>query len=319
MSATSSATYNIAVLGLGGVGGILGGLLAQTLDAAPEMRLYFLARGPHLAHIQAQGLILHTPQQRGLVGRPTLATSQAGELPPLDLVLVCVKSYGLAQVLEAVKPKIGAQTVLLPLLNGVDINERVRAVIDLGRVLPACIYVSAHLEGPGVVAQEGGAPKIMLGPDPEVPDFPPEKILTIFNRAGIEAQWLLDPQPAVWEKFFFIAPFSLVTAFSGEAVSEVSSDPELLALVRGIMREISALAHKQGIHLEPDLMENTLGKARNLPLGFKTSFQRDLEIPGHAHEGDLFGGTILRLGQRLGVETPLTRSLYQTVSSRFPA
>jgi len=320
MPSFSSAAYKIAVLGLGGVGGFLGGLLAQTLEKPtfPETRIFFLARGPHLSQIQAEGLVLNTPQAAGRVCRPTLATADARELPALDLVLVCVKSYHLLPVLEAIKPKVGAETVFLPLLNGVDVSERIRAVIPQGRVLPACIYVSSHVARPGVVTQEGGPAKIFFGPDPTQPDFSPEKVLSLFGAAGIDAQWLPDPSPAIWEKFFFIAPFSLVTAFSGEAVAEVAQDPELLALVRGIMREIAAVASRRGVHLAPALLESTLEKARRLPPDFKTSYQRDLEIAGHPHEGDLFGGTILRLGQQVGVETPVTSSLYQNVSARYP-
>ncbi|NTV51971.1 MAG: 2-dehydropantoate 2-reductase [Candidatus Firestonebacteria bacterium] len=318
MYAASPSPFNIAILGTGGVGGYLGGMLAQTLGqaSAAGTRVFFLARGRHLAEIQEHGLILNTAQTQGLVCRPTLATADPGELPLLDLAVICVKSYDLPPLLKALQPKIGAQTVVLPLLNGVDIGERIRSVVSQGTVLRAGIYISAHVERPGVVTQEGETAKMFFGPDPANPEFSPERILALLGVAGITRQWLPEPEAAIWGKFFFIAPFALVTAFSGETVGEVAQDPELLALVRGVMREISALAGKHSVRFEPNFMETTLKFARSLPPGFKTSFQRDLEIPGHPNEGDLFGGTILRLGKRCGLETPLTRSLYQAIISR---
>ncbi len=307
----------IGIMGLGGVGGYLGGHLAWGLEhaAGSEARICFLARGVHLNAIQRHGLVLNTPQAKRIC-RPALATDTPEDLPLLDLVLVCVKSYDLLPLLESIKPKIHEQTVIIPLLNGVDIYERIRSVISVGVVLPACIYIGSHIEKPGVVTQSGGEGKILFGPDPRYPGYVPIKWQCLFDRAGVAYQWFADPYPAIWGKYLFIAAFGLITAFSGEPLGVVLEDLELKALTLGIMREIAALAARKSIRLEPAAIETAMEKARAFPFETKISYQRDIEAQKVKNEGDLFGDTILRLGRELGVDTSITRSIYQGLQRR---
>jgi len=96
----------------------------------------------------------------------------------------------------------------------------------------------------------------------------------------------------------------------------------LRELVRGIMTEIVLLARKKGMELAEDVVDSSLAKAGSFPFETKTSFQRDVETKGSRNEADLFGGTIIRSGKTLGVETPITRSVYaklQRTLGRPPA
>lgn len=119
---------DIGIIGTGGVGGYLGGKLTQLLNDNAGLNIYFIARNKHLEEIKKNGLILDTEDEGEMICRPTLATDNLNELPELDLCLICVKSYDLNNVLMQLKSKVKDTTHVLPLQNGIDIHERVRAV-----------------------------------------------------------------------------------------------------------------------------------------------------------------------------------------------
>ena len=307
---------NIAVVGIGGVGGYFGGLLAKRFEDDPLVAVHFVARGAHLEAIRKGGLLLDG-QSGSLVARPASATDRISDLPPLDYCLICVKGYDLPQALAQLKARIGDSTVILPLLNGVDIFERVRAVVTKGYLHPACVYVGTHIERPGVVQQRGPAGNIVLGADPG--RGPADKsILPFLDAAGIQYAWKDDPFAEIWIKYLFIAPFGLVTANSGLTIGEVLQSPPDLDAVKGVIGEMLALAGRKGVSLPPSAMEDTMARAAKFPADTRTSFQRDFAVPGKPDERDLFGGSILRMGKELGVPVPVTAGLLASIERMKP-
>lgn len=304
---------HICVFGVGGVGGYFGGTLASWLatQAHPAWQVHFVARGAHLSAIKRSGLQLNTPGAQ-LTCTPTTAASDMRDMPVPDVVLVCVKSYGLDDALRQIASRCEDRTVVIPLLNGIDIHERIRVQLPKARVLPACVFVGTHLDRPGVVSQAGGDGVIFLGADPDDPGFVPAPFLSLLEDAGVPFTWFDDPRPAIWEKFVFISAFGLVTAASRKTLGEVLGDARLLDDVRQIMSEVVALAGREGVALDPNITANALAKAGGFPFDTKTSFQRDLEAGGK-NEGDLFGGAILRLGERHATPTPVTKRVYRQV------
>jgi 2-dehydropantoate 2-reductase len=296
--------YQVCVCGIGGVGGYFGGKLASS---GGNGAVHFIARGEHLRRIRRDGLTLKTPSGTS-ISRPAAATDNPEELPVCDLVIIAVKSYSLPEILPRLKGIIGEKTVILPLLNGVDIPERIRSIIENGCILPACVYVGTHIESPGVVSQSGGDGKILFGPGPETPDFNPSWINSLFGKAGILSEYYTDPYPPIWMKYIFISAYGLVTAAYGKTLDEVYSDLGMRETVRGIMGEIESIARKRGVNLPGNAVEISLEKAKNFPPGTKTSFQRDVENGGR-NEGDLFGGTIIRMGNELGIRVPVTEKV----------
>ncbi|MGP8080568.1 MAG: ketopantoate reductase family protein [Dehalococcoidales bacterium] len=304
----------VCIYGTGGVGGYFGGRIAEVF-AAPqfsEYAVYFIARGAHLEAIKQHGIIVKTPE-RTISARPNLATNDINEIPSPDLVLLCVKSYDLNQAVMAIKPKMKDSTVIIPLLNGVDIYDRIRLILDNGIVLPACLYLGTHIESPGVINQSGGNGIIISGPDRKIPGYTGEKVKAFFQKTGITYEWYDDPLPKIWEKYMFIAAFGLVTARYGEGLGTIMANQEHRKMARGIMEEINAIASMKNIKLPEDIVEKSMGKAFNFPNDARTSYQRDIESGSRFNEGDLFGATIIREGKALGVATPITESVYKRI------
>jgi 2-dehydropantoate 2-reductase len=303
----------VMVVGIGGIGGVIGARLALRPPAAGG-HLTFIARGAHLEAIRSSGLRLIRPDQSTVVARPQLATDRLEQAPAPDLAVLCVKSYDLDAVADRLAAVLQPSTVVLPLLNGADIRERLRGRLRLGIIPPACIYVSARRAGPGTVEHIGGAGEIHLGPDPEAPAWDGGELRGLLKEAGIPFQWHQDPTVAIWVKYMFIAPFALVTAAHGADFGRLLSSPELNAQTRAVMEEIRRIAQARGIGLPQDIVESTLRTAAGFPPETRTSYQRDIESRAPADEGDLYGGTILRLGAAHGVPTPVSAELAAAIA-----
>jgi 2-dehydropantoate 2-reductase len=310
---------NIGIIGVGGVGGFFGGKIARFLESRGSgEHVSFLARGAHLSAIQERGLILLTEEDGEIECHPDLATDRVSDLPPLDVCLMCVKSYDLGPVAEKLQEKVGDGTVILPLLNGIDIYERLRVAIAGGVILPACVYVGTQIEKPGRVVQKGGACKIICGPDPLRPGHDVSHLLGLLDSAGIRREWSADPYPEVWGKFVFIAAFGLVAACHDATLGQVLESGQMLDETRSVMKEIFDLALISGVRISPTIVNDSLKKAAAFPFEAKTSFQRDFEDQEKKDERDLFGGTIIRLGEEFGVKTDATRRLYDVINGKKP-
>jgi len=304
----------VCIYGVGGVGGYYGGRIAEAFqkDKTKGGEIYFIARGEHLRAIQQNGIIVKTPD-RIIKSTPTKATHDVREIPAPDLILLCTKSYDLQGAVEAIKPQTKENTVVIPLLNGVDIYERIRIGLKSGIVLPSCVYLGTHIENPGVISQSGGNGIILSGKDPQFPAYTAESVRQLFKELGIGFEWNDSPYPAVWEKFIFIAAFGLVTAYSGKTLGDVMENTELSRAVEGIIQEIVAIAQKKAVILPEDIIERSLKKAKYFPYEARTSYQRDVESWPKPNEGDLYGATILRQGKALGVPTPFSEMVYSQI------
>ncbi|MHB9099697.1 MAG: ketopantoate reductase family protein [Syntrophales bacterium] len=303
----------IAVVGLGGVGGYFGGKLARKYAGSPKHTVAFIARGGHLAAIRRDGLLLKTVEGECRVA-PDLATDRAADAGPCDLVLFCVKEYDLESAAALLDPLLHDRTIILPVLNGVDIAERIRAIIPRGEVLSGCVYISTFIEAPGVVHQVGGTCQLVFGPDDGKSDAyrPLEALL---KDAGIKAELSRDIAVPLWSKYLFVSPMAGVTSLRGQCFGDVMADAKGRAMARGLMAEVERLARAKGISLPPDSVERGIATVERFPPATKSSMQLDFE-KGRRTELELFIGFAVRAGRSLGVPMPLHEELYAALIGR---
>lgn len=303
---------NIAFLGLGGVGGYFGGKMAQLLyDKDIDINIFFIARGEHLKEIKKNGLTLKTKDEGILKCVPTLATDNCNDLPMLDVCFVCVKQFSLEDAMIQIAPNIHLDTKIIPLLNGIDIYDRIRKITNQGFVFPACVYVGTHISSYGVVEQNGGACTITFGADPNRKDVHAEDVCDLMSRAKIKFDWSDRHMEAIWSKYMFIAAYGLITASENKTLGEVFDSEEASTKVKGIMKEIESLSKAENIMLPDDIVNSSYLMAKNFPYEAKTSFQRDFEVPDRPDERELFGQTILNLGVKHGIKTTITSEVYR--------
>ena len=306
----------ICFFGVGGVGGYFGTLVTDRFQGIHD--IYFIARGKHKDAICANGLTLKKDGSAQVINvSPTLCTDNVDDLPVCDIIFLSVKGYDLANAARLMNKITREKTLILPLLNGVDIHDRIRQHLNTGIVLPSCVYIGTHIESPGVISQNGGSASIFIGRDPGLPGFYPEPLLSLLNDAQIRYTWEEDIAIAIWSKYLFIAAFGLVTATYNKTLGEVLENSELSMITKAIMYEIEKIAQRLEIPLSPGIVQSSFLKAEQFPYDTKTSFQRDVESKGKVNESDLFGGTLIRYSQQFGVAIPAIRKVYDEFSKKF--
>jgi len=307
---------SICVYGAGGVGGYFGGRIAHKINEGNRaIQVYFISRGEHLKAIQQQGLNLITDKEE-FTCFPNIATDNIRHIPTPDLYLLCVKGYDLDNAVVSISKNISTDTIILPLLNGVDIYERIRKSLQKAIVTPASVYVSSSIEKPGTIRQVGAEGHIIFGKDPKYLSYNYEHLIEFFNEMGIISTWYDNPYPAIWEKYIFIAAFSLMTAYSGKTIGAVLADDKLKGMMENIMEEVVLIGKAKNIDFKPDIVGKTIQKAKNFPYETKTSFQRDYEKGKTRHEGDIFGGTLIRFAKEQNIPIPTITEVYGELISR---
>jgi 2-dehydropantoate 2-reductase len=293
----------IAIMGAGGIGGYYGGLLARAGNDVT-----FIARGAHLEAIQQRGL--HVESVHGdfqvLAAR---ATGDPVEVGPVDLVLVSVKTYDLDAAAQAARPLVGPETVVLPLLNGLDAAERLAAELGEEPVLAGLAHISSAIAEPGLVRQISPLRRITFGERSGEITPRAERIRDVLDESGIEAVLTPAIDVALWEKFIFIASISGVCCLSRQPVGVVVAMPELRSLYEDALREVEAVARTRGVSLTPDIVQRTLRMTEGFAPQTKPSLLVSLEAAQRL-ELEAMIGTVVRYGRAASVPTPIHRVVY---------
>ena len=312
----SKKIKSVCIYGIGGVGGYFGSRIAHEISKGNcAIQVYFVGRGEHLKAIQQQGLNLLTDKEKFLC-YPNIATDNIRHTPTPDLYLLCVKGYDLNNAVTSISKNISADTIILPLLNGVDIYERIRTGLQKAIVSPASVYVSSSIEKPGTIRQKGAEGHIVFGKDPKHLGYNYKYLIEFFSKMGISNAWYDNPYPAIWGKYIFITAFSLMTTYSGKTIGAVLADDKLKRMTENIMKEVVLVGKIKNINFKQDVVEKTLQKAKNFPYETKTSFQRDYEKRNTKNEGDIFGGTLIRLAKEHDISIPTITDVYGVLMAR---
>jgi 2-dehydropantoate 2-reductase len=197
--------------------------------------------------------------------------------------------------------------VVIPLLNGIDIAERVGKVVGMEHMLGGLARVSAKLERPGVVRHVSWG-VLMFGELQGGISPRGEAILAAMREARTRAELLPDIRRELWSKFVQNATGAVCTVMRCPP-AQVVRDPDTRALAIACLRETEAVARRQGIALEADICEQVMSRAEALSPEMKPSMLLDLE-QGRPLELENVTGVVVRLGKELGVETPVNRFIY---------
>ncbi len=293
----------IAVVGVGGVGGYFGGRLAQ---AGHE--LYLVARGAHLAAIRAHGL--HVESVLGdFTVQPAAATASPAELGPVDLVLVGVKTWQLADLAPTLVPLIGPQTMVLPLLNGVEAAPTLAASLGAEHVLGGLCRIIAAIVAPGLIRHSGVEPAILFG---ELDNQLSPRTIALRETllaAGIHGEIPADIHAAIWQKFMLVCTWSGLGAITRVPIGAWRSLPGTRTLAMRVLEEVAALAVARGVALAPDTAATTLAYLDTVPAIGTASLQRDL-MEGRPSELEAQTGAVVRLGAAMSLPTPVNAFIY---------
>src|SRR5580658_5074508 len=152
----------IAVLGIGGVGGYFGGVLARHYEKSDATEIIFIARGDNKIIIRRSGLTLQMPEET-LVAHPKLTSSDPSEIGTLDYLICCTKTYDLEQSIRQYLACITNETVLISLLNGVEGAAMIKQICPENEVLDGGAYIVSSQVAPGIIKTTSPFAKIFFG------------------------------------------------------------------------------------------------------------------------------------------------------------
>ena len=297
----------IAVVGAGATGGYLGGKLAK---AGHDVAVVDV--GAQLAAIREHGLRIKS--HWGDFTVKVEATDDSGDVGPVDLVLLAIKTYHNGIVLPKLQPMLGEDTTLVTLQNGVDNVETVGQHVGRERVVHGAFYIETTMEEPGLIRQQGEVVKVVIG---EADGSESPRIRTIaeaLNAAGIETQVTLDIQKELWTKFLFVVTLAGVTSACRALLKDIFHIPEVRELTLQVMREIEAVARARGVALDDDVVEQAMGFFESEVQDLMASMHTDLEH-GRPMELEALTGAVVRLGKESSVPTPANTFIYTVLKA----
>ncbi|MCX5849642.1 MAG: 2-dehydropantoate 2-reductase [Deltaproteobacteria bacterium] len=297
----------IAIVGIGGVGGYFGGKLAREYENSNKHEIIFIARGEHLKAIKKKGLQLITREGDYTV-RPKIATDNPVEAGVLDLVFFCTKSYSLEISAQEFSSCINKNTIVIPLLNGVNSAEILRAVLPRANVISGSVYIISFIEKPGVVRQKNGACVLTFGTDDESA-AKYQYILDVLLKAKIKAKLTYKISEVLWEKYLLMCPLGSLTSATGKTYGGIMEDAILRQKLKSMMEEVVAVARARKVFLPEDAVDKTMQLAGSFDYNSKTSMQLDREN-GRQTEMDALTAYLCKAGKESGIPTPLHDEVY---------
>ena len=252
-----------AVLGAGGVGGLVGGALAKT--GYPVTLLVRPGRRDHYPdQLTVESATL------GSFEAPVRVTDRQNE--PFDIVWITVKATVLDAALEAIPEQELGSGVVAPLLNGVDHVAQLRERYGPERVLPGTIRVEAEQLEPGTVRQLSPFANVEVAPSPATL-VRAEESCNELRAAGLSCEVQDDEVTMLWGKLCFLAPFALATTASGATLGTVRSDASWRILLESCVTEACSVAIAEGAKLTP---QPILAALEGAPDALRSSMQKDV-------------------------------------------
>ncbi|MGZ4573354.1 MAG: ketopantoate reductase family protein [Blastococcus sp.] len=297
------SSLRVAVLGPGGVGGLLAAVLSRA-----GADVVCLGGADTVAALTTSGIRVEST----LLGSFTATVDAAEALTgPVDVLLVCVKATQLEAALERVPADVLGAALVVPLLNGVEHVEALRRAYPDAGVVAATIRVESTRTAPGAVRHDSPFVAVELAATgalaPRV-----RQLADVLEAAGVAARLRDDEQAVLWSKLNFLAPFALLTtseqAPAGEVREHARED------LRALIGEVAAVARAEGA---PADEEQVLSFFDGVPAAMRSSMQRDAEA-GRAIEIDAIGGAIVRAAERHAVPVPVTARYVDELRARHP-
>jgi 2-dehydropantoate 2-reductase len=289
----------VAVMGAGAVGCYYGAMLAR---AGHEVVL--IGRPAHVEAVNANGLRLET---RAFDEQVRMAAStEPGAVQGADLVLFCVKSTDSESAAAQIGPHLAPGALVLTLQNGVDNDERVRAVLPASNeVAAAVVYVATGMAGPGHVKHNGRGELVIA------PSRRSEEVARHLAAAGVPTQISDNVRGSLWAKLILNCAYNALSAITQLPYGVLVQGTGVSDVIRDVVAECLAVAKAEGVEVPGDTDAALRGIAQTMPAQYSSTAQ-DL-ARGKLSEIDHLNGLVVRRGEALGVPTPANRVLFVLV------
>ena len=316
----------ICVFGAGAIGGYVGARLAHKAEADVSL----VARGPHLAAMEANGLVLKQGGETFAV-RPRV-TSDPKSLGPQDFVIVTLKAHALTAALDQIEPLLGKDTAILFAQNGlpwwyfykhggpydgrriesVDPGGKIWQRLGPERALGCVVWQAAEMEGPGVIAHAYGDRMPLAEPSGEKTSRV-ALLSSLLVNAGIKSPVRGNLRDEIWLKLWGNLSFNPVSVLTQGTLLQLATDHGTRKVIRAMMLEAQNVGEALGVKFSVDVGER-IGMAEKVG-NHRTSMLQDVEA-GRPTELDSLLGVVIELAQMVGIATPALNLVYDLTKFR---
>jgi 2-dehydropantoate 2-reductase len=307
------------IAGAGAIGAYIGARMAR---AGQDVTL--VARGPHLRAMQQRGVKVISEGETFEV-KPNVVGA-LDDIGACDVLILGVKAHSLTALAPQIAPLLGPATVVLSTQNGVpwwffqnfggdysgmhlesvDPGAVIAGAIEPRRVVGSIVYFSTEIEEPGVIRHIEGN-RISLGEPDGARSDRARAIAEALIAAGLRCPLTTRIRHEIWVKILGNASFNPISALTGATLVRMARDPDVAAVIRGMMSEAVAAGRKLGLDLPVSIEQRIAGAEK---VGeHKTSMLQDLEA-GRPLELEAIVGALLEIGDKTGVPMPYTKSVY---------
>ncbi len=310
------------IAGAGAIGAYLGARLSR---AGFDVTLF--ARGPHLRAMQENGVEVKS-SEGNFLAKPRIVGSLE-EAGVCDVVFLAVKAHALIQLAPQLKPVLGPDTTVVSTQNGIpwwffqgfggewnglrldriDPDGVISSAIEARSVVGSIVYFATEISSPGVIQHIEGN-RITMGEPDGTRSERMRQIAEALIASGLRCPVTTRIRHEIWVKVLGNASFNPVSALTRGTLAQIARDPGTSSVIRSIMQEVEAVSHKLGMEL-PITIDQRIAGAEKVG-EHKTSMLQDLEA-GRPLELEAIVGSVVELGERVGLPMTCTRTVYNCV------
>lgn len=298
----------IAVIGIGGVGGYISGMLTRTFT-----NVTFCARGARKASIEENGLVLHSDFNGESVTKPARIVESADQIGEQDIIFVCVKNYSLEEVGNLLDKVVTADTIIVPIMNGVDPGDRLRQYLHCGTVIDSLIYIVAYANADYSIKQEDQFADVKFGimNATEEQWAKVEEVAEVMKAAGISHETYHDIEAEIWKKYILNCAYNVLTAVYDNNLGQLRADPVKYQQIIDLVEEAYLIATKKGVNVKRENADFILRRlCVELDGSGTSSLQRDI-VASRKAELETFGGYLVKEAEKLGIEIPVSEEMFE--------
>lgn len=316
----------ICIFGAGAIGGYVGARLAMKGEAEVSL----VARGPHLAAMQANGLTLKQAGETHVL-HPAV-TDDPSSLGEQDYIILTLKAHGLAGIIDALQPLIGKDTAILFAQNGipwwyfhgaggrfegtrlesVDPGGEIWQRIGPERALGSVVWQAAEIEAPGVIAHHYGE-RMPIGEPTGEKTERAARLSRLLTAAGIKSPVRPNLRNEIWLKLWGNLSFNPVSVLTLGTLEALATDPGTHRVIRAMMEEARAVAEALGVQF-PVSADERIAMAAQVG-AHRTSMLQDVEA-GRPTELEALLGVVLELARLVEIDTPSLQLVYDLCKFR---
>ncbi|WP_457569763.1 ketopantoate reductase family protein [Desulfurobacterium sp.] len=296
------------VIGVGGVGGFYGGMLANG-----GKEVVFIGKPHHVEVFKDKGLTVESFKHGIFTVKEServVFSDSFDALKDVDVVLLCVKSYDTEEIARKLS-EIDGEFAVVSVQNGIENEEILAKYLGSDRVIGATAFIGAYVKEPGVIVHEAAG---LLEIGEIITTTVTDRIRRIAEdmaETGIEVRISRNINYTLWKKLMWNVAFNPYSVVTRATVGEMLEHPETFKVLKHLMEECMEVAKAWGIELKKETMEKYLKSSPDL-MNYKTSMLLDFER-GKPLEIEGITGALVRKAEKKGIEVPYNHCVYATV------